>query len=1483
MDIFKAAAGGDVGQLVSVLEECPHDINERNWLWQTPLIVACIYNQYEAAKTLIERGADILAQDHESGWTALHHCMYRGHFAIGALIVKTRPNHWNAASPTHTPIKPHVSRRRSSGKKKLKRGTTAFSRHGFKYRVTSPLEMEDYNKKRPYDLVSCPCVHGGSFSALERTNQPEPEPKYNNNFSVRGFEAKVYGFYNGERREKEERLRYDWLVYSFGIGTNYQLGYSTQQSQQVKPKRIEVLDGLGVREINADTCSCFAISKDGHCYSWGLGYGGRLGLGNSPPLSGKTGSQTTPISDSPSPSPPFQPYGQRRRLQSGRFQIEPCRMKAFGDRCLHRVSSHGELGSALTSGGSLFVWGTIKMQLTDPSFSGIFRTPSKDSIKDINDTMVSVSSQISPEGNSPAVTPELRPMGLSNGYLPRKVQHTVKFREISVSSNRICLVSSDRRLYLMGQGLLQEQYFSSPSLCKEYSNVNSAISTAWSVLILTYQGEVFQQDQGSHSYRKVQFPKCRGYDQQVLFQCRISGDNTRNINRIVQISSISADPGGRHALGVSTLGNLYGWSLQPNPNITFPVRMGSNWEGLKRESKGGIVRSGSSPRMSPLFGPVSYESPVLYGKAKLSKRHKKPKPNRIIASLVPGLSRVNVRQASIAAHHAALVTACGDLYTWGTGCIGHGKQSIILVPTRVHRLRQIASVSVSDGHTIAVQRVCIPVPISSESSLLYDDPHAIGSDSTKMLQRLCEEKLTQSLDLVSPITIFKCYRMAFRLGLPRLVRYCTRFILLNHKFLIPQSIKTLSKAELQQIDFYHHLWTSDPFLDLNSSTVVERLKKNIPSHLHPNLYPDNCNDENSSENRVEEIKLSPHLSDFRSSPGDMKSIALTDDLVEIYTGDDGKKHTRVVLRVKKRYKELRKKLKQIINLKNNKKELEDDQKAKVAKESMFEKELNGLRTALRHYAAGREFLEKIKGGNSWNTPKSGPAHPPRRSSTSRPSPPILSNGVSDGLMPPLSLLTSQTPDAKNLRTGGSSEKTNSGDSGPRERTLSTFERIQLEQLTEARIRNKGVRKLFPTPTPPQKPRQNHPNSDGKTWRFHPNPAQHHSESNAPWQSQVNRRTKKNSSPASSPLSEASFPELDLKPLSLPKPLRLSDFMLKTSGTVSNSSSNSNSNSNSKSNSNTSHSSIPQSRSLAHQNSSSLGDSSLKSQGQGMGGWSLLGIVGSSKPSSLLDIQKEQKKQEIKRPLRSSVVSPSSMELEGKLSGLNPTTGSLIEDMYAPPKASIGAVFVKKRGKKASQGGARSSNISKKSSSDNTGSRGFSWKTASRPAAESKRLKLSPSLTASCPCNNKSFSDIMREQQRQIQPPNQTAAPPSDPPQPSAWIRPVIRNISSDNHSRLEDIQSQQLIEEVQREEKKRLENRRRRRRSKSHKKRSSGAPNHSHRNGAKEERGDQRKKRGGARGTKSKSPSHGWNMFLIFDIYVYIYIYAFFSSDEFIF
>eukprot|EP00954_Amorphochlora_amoebiformis_P017838 1321886-Amorphochlora_amoeboformis.AAC.1 len=31
MDIFKAAAGGDVGQLVSVLEECPHDINERNW------------------------------------------------------------------------------------------------------------------------------------------------------------------------------------------------------------------------------------------------------------------------------------------------------------------------------------------------------------------------------------------------------------------------------------------------------------------------------------------------------------------------------------------------------------------------------------------------------------------------------------------------------------------------------------------------------------------------------------------------------------------------------------------------------------------------------------------------------------------------------------------------------------------------------------------------------------------------------------------------------------------------------------------------------------------------------------------------------------------------------------------------------------------------------------------------------------------------------------------------------------------------------------------------------------------------------------------------------------------------------------------------------------------------------------------------------------------------------------------------------------
>eukprot|EP00467_Chlorarachnion_reptans_P022883 CAMPEP_0114498732 /NCGR_PEP_ID=MMETSP0109-20121206/7031_1 /TAXON_ID=29199 /ORGANISM="Chlorarachnion reptans, Strain CCCM449" /LENGTH=566 /DNA_ID=CAMNT_0001676233 /DNA_START=228 /DNA_END=1924 /DNA_ORIENTATION=- len=554
MDIFKASASGDIQQLLDVLDECPHDIDVRNWMWQTPLMVACIHNQYEAAQLLIERGADLLAKDRESGWTPFHHCMYRGHFAIGALIVKARRDHWRQnchGTPPLTPLKSSAQgglRRHSSsgGKHALKRGSTALSRHGFKVVLKSPLEMEDFDGQRPYDLVRCPCVHGGTFKCLEK-------------FKGAASEARAVADYKEmDADDTKERRSYHTLVYSFGMGTNYQLGYSCQGSHQVKPKKVKSLDSEGVRRIATDSAGSFAISESGRCYSWGLGQGGRLGLET------KADVQT--------------------KSSRSRFQIEPCRMVAFGLKTMKDVATHGALGGALSSKGNLYAWGTFTLEAgagmaggsysLGPAGNHEFEEPGPgSSCKRLEEV----------RGNVEAV------QAVRIGPVPRKIPlRGVRFARISAARNRVCLVGCGGRLYVLGQSLEDGlRFHAHPTPSTQFTNVWEAAATARSVIVLTRGGEVLQQDQGVHSYHRIRFPRCMGFEKQQLLSARRHGGGARRgggshahnkremgpaaVHVHVRIRSISADPAGRHALAVSSLGNLFAWTAPGVPDEPFPI------------------------------------------------------------------------------------------------------------------------------------------------------------------------------------------------------------------------------------------------------------------------------------------------------------------------------------------------------------------------------------------------------------------------------------------------------------------------------------------------------------------------------------------------------------------------------------------------------------------------------------------------------------------------------------------------------------------------------------------------------------------------------------------------------------------------------------------------------------------------------------------------------------------------------------------------
>jgi len=1254
MDIFRASAEGNIAQLECILAECPHDIDVRNWLWQTPLMVACISNQYEAAEFLIQHGADLLASDHESGWTSLHHCMYRGHYAIAGLIVKSRHPYgfsFEYQTPTKTPMSGSSSKRRS--KTKLKRGEKAYSRHGFSYRVQSPLELTDYNDCRPYDLMSTPVIHGGTFKCLQNPSE------------AKGGETENY-------------------VYSFGIGTNYQLGYVTQHSHQVKPRRIEDLNGKNVMNLSTDISSSFAVTSTGEIYSWGLGHGGRLGLSD-------------------------KKEGASGKRNNRRFQILPGKMEAFRNQTITTVESHGGLASAVTRTGKCYVWGSLG--------EGVDREGTHQNVEKGSEAWVNLS--------------------------PTKIQIGVRIRSVSVCSTRVLAVGVHGKLYLIGKSIT-DGFHPNPYLLKEYGNVKQAECCLSCLLALTHAGEVFQQDQGVSTFHKIVFPKCMGYEKQVLVQKANNSPGVKGVRMI----SVSADASGRHALAVSALGNVYAWRIT-STHPTFPVP--STW------AKGGVVQNlAKSPKLSPNIGPQ--DSPVLYATPPvLTKRKSKSSKNRTVGVVVSGLSRVFVIDAKISATHACVVTAKGDLYTWGNGCIGHGKQTITLNPTRVHRLRQIHRVELSGMHTLAIQRILVPTsPDADLGSVLYTDRYAVTGRQDKAREHkcdslldMCQRKLCTST-LVNATNVFKMFKLAFSYKLIRVLQYCIRFILLNNSHLIPLALKTLNRPELEQLDFYCHLWSTNPLADLSDGSLVGHRKK-FRSHLHEAFYDNTEVYKSTPQSPIEEKRKSPSP---RITGLGLQGAGLEmEDIIEMVTDTNGKKHARVSLRVRRRFRDLRKKLKQVQNLKQKIEPLNDQEKKKVQQEEKFTAELNAMRKALSFHGPGRNFLEKMKGGDTMHPSPSppqrtrvsrSPEHPLQLPPSARSSPPLHPNtstpASSRAASSAATPMFTPTPKVRRSHTAPANRRKSAdafvrrtpvaSDCKPtrQERTLSAFEMIQKQQRDQAVANQKPVtRSLF----------------GGNAWG---KPKKKEKDDADGWCLQTGRRSKKTSPSISPRTSDDANMRLTggMDELWLPKPLNLADFLFenKNKSAASNGTKNKNRVSD------------------LRQDAKSCTPATAKS-------WGVFSkTTSNSTPKSLLDIQKEQKNHS--SPNHVSGIRSLSMSPNGRGS---PDEGPVsFEELYAPPPLSL-SDFVKAKLPKTP------------TEKRGTGNASFSWNQKNKkPAQKSSQRRSNDSAKR----KSMTLTEIMNEQRSVL---GTASQPANSNNTPSAWLTSTPALSKS-----LEDIQSAQLIE-----------------------------------------------------------------------------------------
>lgn len=87
LDIWRAARRGDLGALRALLEpeaEVPVDACD-DW-GVTPLMCAALHGKEDACALLLNAGASLEKQDHESGYTALHRAFLRCE-----LNVRNRP------------------------------------------------------------------------------------------------------------------------------------------------------------------------------------------------------------------------------------------------------------------------------------------------------------------------------------------------------------------------------------------------------------------------------------------------------------------------------------------------------------------------------------------------------------------------------------------------------------------------------------------------------------------------------------------------------------------------------------------------------------------------------------------------------------------------------------------------------------------------------------------------------------------------------------------------------------------------------------------------------------------------------------------------------------------------------------------------------------------------------------------------------------------------------------------------------------------------------------------------------------------------------------------------------------------------------------------------------------------------------------------------------------------------------------------------
>ena len=166
-------------------------------------------------------------------------------------------------------------------------------------------------------------------------------------------------------------LAADGSVWSWGFGGDGQLGHGDTQDQLL-PKRIEAFAGQPVVAVSAEDHS-LAITADGAVWSWGYGYHGQLGHGDTQrqllpkKIEAFTGQRVVAVSAGANHSLAITADGSAWSWGSGFFgrlghgdeqrQLLPKKVEALAGQRVVAVSAGGLHSMALTADGAVRSWG----------------------------------------------------------------------------------------------------------------------------------------------------------------------------------------------------------------------------------------------------------------------------------------------------------------------------------------------------------------------------------------------------------------------------------------------------------------------------------------------------------------------------------------------------------------------------------------------------------------------------------------------------------------------------------------------------------------------------------------------------------------------------------------------------------------------------------------------------------------------------------------------------------------------------------------------------------------------------------------------------------------------------------------------------------------------------------------------------------------------------------------------------------------------